>query len=100
MGMLWAGLISLAAVGVAAEERFAPRACFHHQSDGGNIYKYEELDLSETRNVSLADYRAKLMRFGHQQPVCLTGKTSMSPVESLVFFLLVNIWLELQDSLS
>lgn len=58
--MLWAGLVSLAAVGVAAQEPAASRACLHHPTNGGNIYEFEELDLLETRNVSLADYRGKV----------------------------------------
>lgn len=53
--------MSLAAVGVAAQERVASRACLHHPSDGGSIYDFEELDLFETKNISLADYRGKVV---------------------------------------
>lgn len=58
--MLWAGLVSLAAVGVAAQDKVASRACYHHLSEGGTIYDFLELDLFETRNVSLSDYRGQV----------------------------------------
>lgn len=53
--------MSLAAVGVVAQDQVASRACFHHHSDGGNIYDFEEMDLLETRNISLADFRGKVL---------------------------------------
>ncbi|TOF88738.1 hypothetical protein CGJ15_24750, partial [Vibrio parahaemolyticus] len=59
--MLWMGLVSLACVGVGAQEIVASRACFHHPSNGGSIYDFEELDLLETKNISLADYKGKVV---------------------------------------
>lgn len=62
--MLWAGFVSLAALSVgagAASDRVAARACFHHPNNGGTIYDFNELDLFETRNVSLADYKGKVV---------------------------------------
>lgn len=61
--MLWAGLVSLAAigVGVGAQDRVASRACFHHPSNGGTIYDFEESDLFESRNISLAEYKGKVI---------------------------------------
>lgn len=55
------GLVSLACVGVGAQETVASRACFHHPSNGGSIYDFEELDLLETKNISLADYKGKVV---------------------------------------
>jgi len=59
--MLWAGLVSLAAVGVVGQDRVASRACFHHHNTGGSIYDFEEMDLFEKKNISLADYRGKVV---------------------------------------
>lgn len=59
--MLWAGLVSLAAVGVAAQERVASKACFHHPTEGGSIYHFQELDITEKNNISLADYHGKVV---------------------------------------
>lgn len=58
--MLWAGLVSLAAVAVAAQDRVPSKACFHHPTDGGSIYHYDAPDLFRTKNISLADYRGKV----------------------------------------
>lgn len=61
--MLWAGLVSLAAVGVAAarQDMVASRACYHHGDNGGDIYGFQELDVLKTRNISLADYKGKVV---------------------------------------
>ena len=59
--MLWAGLVSLAAVGVAAAgDVVASRACYHHGNSGGGIYDFEAMDLFKTKNISLADYKGKV----------------------------------------
>ncbi|KAK7060689.1 hypothetical protein SK128_014641 [Halocaridina rubra] len=59
--MLWAGLVTLAAVGVGAkaQDRVASRACFHHPSNGATIYDFEAPELFETMNISLSDYKGK-----------------------------------------
>ncbi|KAK8385589.1 hypothetical protein O3P69_016394 [Scylla paramamosain] len=59
--MLWAGLVSLAAVGVAAQDRVPSRACYHHETDGGSIYDFTEADLFETRNISLSEHLGKVV---------------------------------------
>ncbi|ROT68067.1 Glutathione peroxidase 6 [Penaeus vannamei] len=59
--MLWAGFVSLAAIGAAAaQERVQSTLC--NPNNNGTIYDYQELDLFETRNVPLSDYR------GQQEP--------------------------------
>lgn len=61
-GMLWVGLVLLAAAQVAAEDKVASKACFHHPTDGGSIYDFQELDILERNNISLADYRGKVSK--------------------------------------
>jgi len=39
----------------------ASRACYHHPTNGQTIYDFSELDLHETRNISLSDYRGKVL---------------------------------------
>ncbi|KAK4299056.1 hypothetical protein Pmani_028646 [Petrolisthes manimaculis] len=59
--MLWAGLVTLAAVGAAAQDRMPSRPCYHHPSSGDTIYDFEEADLFKTKNISMEDYRGKVV---------------------------------------
>ncbi|KAG0727896.1 Epididymal secretory glutathione peroxidase [Chionoecetes opilio] len=76
--MLWAGLVSLAAVGctMAAQNMVASRACYHHGNDGGSIYDFHELDINKTENISLSAYKGKVSaRLGSApHPRWLTGQ--------------------------
>ncbi|KAK3856523.1 hypothetical protein Pcinc_037158 [Petrolisthes cinctipes] len=65
--MLWAGLVTLAAVGVAGQEYKSSRACYHHPSAGGTIYDFQETDVYEAKNISLADYRGKYRQLNELQ---------------------------------
>ncbi|KAK3874486.1 hypothetical protein Pcinc_020572 [Petrolisthes cinctipes] len=57
--MLWAGLVTLAAVGAAAQDRMPSRPCYHHPSSGDTIYDFEEADLFKTKNISMEDYEER-----------------------------------------
>lgn len=59
--MLWAGLVSLAAVGVAAvrQEVVQSRACYHGD-DGGDIYGFEHTDVYNNRTISLSEFKGKV----------------------------------------
>jgi len=61
--MLWASTLTVAAaLGLAAgQEQVSRRGCYHHPFDGGSIYDFSEQDIMETKNVSLADYRGKVV---------------------------------------
>ncbi len=57
--------MSLAAVAVAAQERVASKACFPHTTEGGSIYSFQELDITERKNISLADYYGKVGKISY-----------------------------------
>jgi len=60
--MLWATTLTAAALGlVAGQEQVARRGCYHHATNGGSIYDYEESDIMETKNISMQDYRGKVV---------------------------------------
>ncbi|MPC85984.1 hypothetical protein E2C01_080793 [Portunus trituberculatus] len=37
------------------------RACYHNGDNGGDIYDFQELDLLGTRNISLSEYKGKVV---------------------------------------
>jgi len=60
--MLWATTLTAAALGlVAGQEQVARRGCYHHPFDGGSIYDFNEMDLMEAKNISMEDYRGKVV---------------------------------------
>lgn len=61
--MLWAGFLSVAAlgVGVGAVEKVAARACFHHHNNGGTIYDFQSADLHDSKNITMDTFRGKVV---------------------------------------